>query len=80
MEQIVRHFIGDVPNDINELRRVSETLDREHTRLPGSIGNEGAYDSDDLAIADESFTMEEISGNAAREFCSRVRARLQSTP
>ncbi|RDW63552.1 hypothetical protein BP6252_11097 [Coleophoma cylindrospora] len=86
MEQILRHFIGNVPSDINSLRKVAETLNGEHSRLPDSVGNEGADDSDDSAIGEESFTVNEISENAAHysgelshwNFSKRVQRKIDS--
>ncbi|KAH8885848.1 hypothetical protein GQ53DRAFT_728435 [Thozetella sp. PMI_491] len=86
MEQILRHFIGEIPSDIKELRRVADTLARERPRPPESVGNEGAYDSDDSAMAEESFTLKEISENAAHysgelshwNFSKRVQRKINS--
>ena len=70
MDRMLRHFIGHVPSDINELRRVAESLDADRAKLPTSIINDASYDSDDSAIADESFMFKEISGNVTRVFRS----------
>ncbi|KAH8658488.1 C6 transcription factor [Xylariales sp. PMI_506] len=65
MEQILSHFIGDVPRDINELRIVAESIRGQQPKLSGVIGNEEAYDSDDSEVADESFTAKEMSENSS---------------
>ncbi|VUC30000.1 unnamed protein product [Clonostachys rosea] len=64
MEQITAHFIGNIPRDNDKLRKIAENLTRGH-QYPASA--EVAYDPDDSdgsAIAEETYTVEEISDNA----------------
>lgn len=71
MEQMLKHFIGHVPNDINELRKIAESLDKSRLQICNSILDDATYDSDDSAVADECFMFKEISGNVTREWtCS----------
>lgn len=73
MERMLGHFIGHVPNEMDELRRVAETIGvGDQPRWSDSTSNERAHDSDDSTISDESFTRQEIAGNAFREFCSNA--------
>ncbi|KAI0149298.1 putative C6 transcription factor [Pestalotiopsis sp. NC0098] len=65
MERMLGHFIGHVPNEMDELRRVAETIGvGDQPRWSDSTSNERAHDSDDSTIPDESFTRQEIAGNA----------------
>lgn len=66
MERIIKHFIGDVPDDTQNLRRIAETLHNENVRPPGPIANEEAGDTEDLEITDEDFTLKALSDNTAR--------------
>ena len=66
MERIIKHFIGDVPCDTPDLRRIAETLHNENSEPSGSIANEEADDTEDLEIADEDFTVNALSNNTAR--------------
>ena len=66
MERIIKHFIGDVPCDTPDLRRIAETLHNENSEPDGSIANEEADDTEGLEIADEDFTVNALSNNTAR--------------
>jgi hypothetical protein len=84
MERIIKHFIGDVPCDTQNLQRIAETLKNEILRPPcsiTSITNEESDDAEHLEIADEKFTLKELSDNTARESdicCVLTRKRLGS--
>lgn len=66
MERIIKHFIGNVQCDTQNLWRIAETLDNDSTRPLESAANEEADDTEDLAMADEDFTVKALSDNSAR--------------
>ncbi|ETS77404.1 hypothetical protein PFICI_11278 [Pestalotiopsis fici W106-1] len=66
MERMLQHFIGHVPSELDELRRLAETLIAGgQSARPGPIDSGRADDSDASTMSDESFTRKEIAGNAA---------------
>lgn len=61
LEQILKHYIGTVPSDIEELRALAKSF--EIPKILDSVDEE--EDFDQPAINDESFTVKKISDNAA---------------
>ena len=67
MESIIKHFLGDVSCDLRNLRRIVEALRSEDPEPLGSAMDEDEDNSDGLSIADEDFTVKELSNNTARQ-------------
>lgn len=65
MESIVKHFFGDISCDLQNLRRIVEALRSEGPEPLGSAMDEAEDNSDGLSIADEDFTVKELSNNTA---------------
>lgn len=69
LERLVQHLLGDVPMDLNNLRRMAEKASQRTG--PGSdVGSAktGTEDLDDLTLEDENFTVKTLSQSTAREF------------
>jgi hypothetical protein len=66
LEQIARHFLGDVSMSLPNLRRITEKLQSKATGLAGDDGI-GVSDTEDLSLVDETFAVKSLSQNAARK-------------
>lgn len=69
LERLVQHLLGDVPMDLNNLRRMSDKA-RQKTSAASDIGSEkpGTEDLDDLTLEDENFTVKTLSQSTARRW------------
>ncbi|ORY65551.1 fungal-specific transcription factor domain-containing protein [Pseudomassariella vexata] len=83
LERLVTHFLGDIPLDVNNLRRITERLKTG----PGSNNATGYIDWEDLeglTLEDESFTVKTLSPGTAHysgefshwNFSQRIRQQL----
>lgn len=75
LERLVQHLLGDVPMDLNNLRRMAEKASQRTGT--GSVGNgvrAGTEDLDDLTLEDENFTVKTLSQSTARESPPQRRA------
>lgn len=69
LERLVQHLLGDVPMDLNNLRRMAEKASqRTGTGSEASSARAGTEDLDDLTLEDENFTVKTLSQSTAREF------------
>lgn len=73
LETLVQHLLGDVPMDLNNLRRMAEKAG-QRTGGPGSEAGAsvraGTEDLDDLTLEDENFTVKTLSQSTARKLLS----------
>lgn len=69
LERLVQHLLGDVPMDLNNLRRMAEKAGHR-TGTASDVGSAraGTEDLDDLTLEDENFTVKTLSQSTAREF------------
>lgn len=67
LERLVQHLLGDVPMDLNNLRRMSDKA-RQKTSAASDVGSDkpGTDDLDDLTLEDENFTVKTLSQSTAR--------------
>lgn len=67
LERLVQHLLGDVPMDLNNLRRMSDKT-KQKTAVGSEVGNEGpgTEDLDDLTLEDENFTVKTLSQSTVR--------------
>lgn len=73
LERLVQHLLGDVPMDLNNLRRMAEKASQRSG--PGSdVGSAraGVEDLDDLTLEDENFTVKTLSQSTARKCIYRA--------
>lgn len=63
LEQIARHFLGDVSMSLPNLRRITEKLQSKATGLPV---DDGTSDAEDLSLVEETFAVKSLSHNTAR--------------
>ncbi|ROW02429.1 hypothetical protein VMCG_06016 [Cytospora schulzeri] len=85
LERLVQHLLGDVPMDLNNLRRMSDKA-RQKTSAASDIGSDrpGTEDLDDLTLEDENFTVKTLSQSTAHysgefshwNFSQKLRRRL----
>lgn len=69
LERLVQHLLGDVPMDLNNLRRMAEKASqRTGPGSDASSARAGTEDLDDLTLEDENFTVKTLSQSTAREF------------
>lgn len=64
LEQIAKHFLGDVSMSLPNLRRITEKLQSKPT---GLLVDDGAFDTEDLSLVDETFAVKSLSHNTARK-------------
>lgn len=66
LERLVQHLLGDVPLDLNNLRRMADKAGRRSESDNGSMmaGND---ELDDLTLEDENFTVKTLSQSTARK-------------
>lgn len=68
LEQLVHHLLGDVPMDLNNLRRMAEKASqRSGTGSEDAGAKAGTEDLDDLTLEDENFTVKTLSQSTARK-------------
>lgn len=68
LEQLVHHLLGDVPMDLNNLRRMAEKAgQRSGTGSEDAGARAGTEDLDDLTLEDENFTVKTLSQSTARK-------------
>lgn len=69
LERLVQHLLGDVPMDLNNLRRMSDKA-RQKTSAASDVGSDrpGTEDLDDLTLEDENFTVKTLSQSTARRW------------
>lgn len=69
LECLVQHLLGDVPMDLNNLRRMSDKA-RQKTSVGSDLGSDkpGTEDLDDLTLEDENFTVKTLSQSTARRW------------
>lgn len=67
LERLVQHLLGDVPLDLNNLRRMADKAGRRSESDVGSAMT-GTDELDDLTLEDENFTVKTLSKSTAREF------------
>lgn len=69
LERLVQHLLGDVPMDLNNLRRMAEKASQQRTGTGSEAGGAraGTEDLDDLTLEDENFTVKTLSQCTARE-------------
>lgn len=68
LEQLVHHLLGDVPMDLNNLRRMAEKAgQRAGTGSDDAGAKAGTEDLDDLTLEDENFTVKTLSQSTARK-------------
>lgn len=68
LEQLVHHLLGDVPMDLNNLRRMAEKAgQRSVTGSDDAGARAGTEDLDDLTLEDENFTVKTLSQSTARK-------------
>lgn len=70
LERLVQHLLGDVPLDLNNLRRMADKAGRRSESDIGSTMT-GADELDDLTLEDENFTVKTLSQSTARECIHR---------
>ncbi|PSR82414.1 fungal-specific transcription factor domain-domain-containing protein, partial [Coniella lustricola] len=62
LERLVQHLLGDVPTDLNNLRRmVDKAGQRAGSKSDAGSVKGGAEDLDDLTLEDENFTVKALS-------------------
>lgn len=66
MEDIIRHIIGNIPSDTENLRKIMESLQEADRRSPKSTNDVNIDDSEELSIADQEFTVKALSNNTTR--------------
>ncbi|KAF3763992.1 hypothetical protein M406DRAFT_95506 [Cryphonectria parasitica EP155] len=85
LERLVQHLLGDIPMDLNNLRRMAEKASqRSGTGSDVSSARGGVEDLDDLTLEDENFTVKTLSQSTAHysgefshwNFSQRLRRRL----
>lgn len=73
LERLVQHLLGDVPMDLNNLRRMAEKAgQRTGAGSESSSARAGTEDLDDLTLEDENFTVKTLSQSTARELDLRL--------
>lgn len=76
LEQLVHHLLGDVPMDLNNLRRMAEKASqRSGTGSDDAGAKAGTEDLDDLTLEDENFTVKTLSQSTARKHLRCVQTR-----
>ncbi|KUI62496.1 hypothetical protein VP1G_09620 [Cytospora mali] len=85
LERLVQHLLGDVPMDLNNLRRMSDKA-RQKTSAASDVGSDrqATDDLDDLTLEDENFTVKTLSQSTAHysgefshwNFSQKLRRRL----
>lgn len=74
LEQLVHHLLGDVPMDLNNLRRMAEKAGQRAGAGSDDAGAKaGTEDLDDLTLEDENFTVKTLSQSTARKRTCRIR-------
>lgn len=69
LERLVQHLLGDVPMDLNNLRRMAEkTSQRPGPGSDASSARAATEDLDDLTLEDENFTVKTLSQSTARRY------------
>jgi len=66
LEQIAKHFLGDVSMSLPNLRRIAEKLQTKHAAI---AFDDGISEPEDLSLENETFAVKSLSHNAARK-CS----------
>lgn len=72
LERLVQHLLGDVPLDLNNLRRMADKAGRRSESDHGSTMARND-ELDDLTLEDENFTVKTLSQSTARESQSKKR-------
>lgn len=67
LERLVQHLLGDVPLDLNNLRRMADKAGRRSESDNGSSTMGGPDELGDLTLEDENFTVKTLSQSTARE-------------
>lgn len=77
MEKLLRHYVGDVSFDLENLHRLVKTVDKESSTQRERSGSQSEYVG---TIEEEKFTVQPLGNNATRESPQRLgfrsRARL----
>lgn len=82
LERLVHHLLGDVPMDLNNLRRMAEKASQRTWPGPGSDASSaraGTEDLDDLTLEDENFTVKTLSQSTARRSSWHIRVERDIT-
>jgi len=66
LEQIARHFLGDVSLALSNLTTISEKID-SHPRVESEASHVDLNDLEDLKLEDETFSVKGLSQNTARK-------------
>ncbi|EFX02989.1 c6 zinc finger domain containing protein [Grosmannia clavigera kw1407] len=82
LEKLVAHLLGDVPTDLNNLRRIHDRI--SSAQRAGSGPRDAVGDLDDVALKDENFTVKTLTQSTAHysgefshwNFSQRLRQRL----
>ena len=68
LEDIARHFLGDVALALPDLQRISQKLKNGDLKVEADSSEVDLNELEDLKLEDETFTVREISQNTAREY------------
>lgn len=71
LERLVQHLLGDVPLDLNNLRRMADKAGRR-SESDNASAITGTDELDDLTLEDENFTVKTLSQSTAREPVPRL--------